>query len=238
MADNLGDFAGLLFPSACWQCDHPVASAGIAFCEACEESLREPDDALCPRCASATGAFSFDATGCPRCRDDRFHFARTYRAGPYKEELRSLVLRMKSPGQEAFASRLAEWWARRMKRELANESFDIIVPVPLHWYSRWRRGFNQCRFLADALAKELGKPTDHRALRRVRRAASQKLLSGAERRRSLKQAFHVDNPESVRGKAMLLVDDVLTSGSTADACAKALSEAGAGCIAVAVVAKG
>jgi ComF family protein len=102
---------------------------------------------------------------------------------------------------------------------------------------RWQRGYNQSEFLASALAAEMQIPL-WKYLKRVRRVADQKTLSGIERRRNLKGAFALKSGTIVKDYRLLLVDDVMTSGATADSCARILKDAGARQISVAVVAKG
>ena len=106
------------------------------------------------------------------------------------------------------------------------ESFDAIVPMPLHWRKRWQRGFNQ----ADLLAREISRRTHtpvRNALRRVRFTATQAGLTNAKRRKNVSGAFRPKRADVLRGQRVLLVDDVMTTGSTAAACARALKIAGA-----------
>jgi ComF family protein len=107
-----------------------------------------------------------------------------------------------------------------------DQSFDAIVPVPLHWRRQWQRGFNQSELLANGVAKRLGIPSI-KALRRVRPTQTQAGLSNAGRRKNVAAAFRIRRRCSVKGKRILLIDDVMTTGSTAAACALALKRAGA-----------
>jgi ComF family protein len=110
------------------------------------------------------------------------------------------------------------------------------VPVPLHWRRQWQRGFNQSELLAGALARGAGLSVA-KALRRVKPTETQAGLSTSARRRNVTQAFHCHRPGAVRGKRILLVDDVMTTGSTATACAQALKRAGARRVALLTVAR-
>ena len=105
------------------------------------------------------------------------------------------------------------------------ERFDAIVPVPLHWRRRWQRGFNQSELLARGLASRYGFPVI-RALRRLRYTGTQTGLSQTARRHNVAAAFQARRPQALKGKRLLLVDDVMTTGSTAAACAGVLRKAG------------
>ena len=103
---------------------------------------------------------------------------------------------------------------------------DMLVPVPLHWQRYMQRGYNQSEVLAKMLAKYLNIPVKS-PLKRIRHTTRQATLSREERLKNLKDAFAVPHPEKVSGKTVLLIDDVLTTGSTLHACAEALRLAGA-----------
>lgn len=133
---------------------------------------------------------------------------------------------------------------RHLARLLAEEApgllpltdWDALVPVPLHWLRRWRRGFNQAEVLARAVGRRHGLPVLRRALRRVRATPPQQ--GGPEARRTnVREAFAVTVPVRVEGRRLLLVDDVFTTGATANACAGALLRAGAAEVGVLTLAR-
>jgi len=159
------------------------------------------------------------------------------RLGTYDGQLRELVLRMKIEGSEALSEAVGERWAGNICPKLAGNRIDLVVPVPLHWRRRWQRGFNQSELLARALAGRMGVPYQP-VLRRVRHTPKQTTLSPTARRDNVRNAFRVARTAEVRGRAVVLVDDVLTTGSTAHEAARALRDAGTVSIAVAVVAHG
>jgi ComF family protein len=128
---------------------------------------------------------------------------------------------------------LGELLARALPRE---ERFDFVTAVPLHWRRRWQRGFNQSELLARAIAHRWNIPCV-RVLRRVRSTPAQAGLSNSRRRRNVAGAFACSNAQLVSGRRVLLVDDVLTTGSTAAACAYALKQAGAARITFLTVAR-
>jgi ComF family protein len=115
--------------------------------------------------------------------------------------------------------------------------FDLVVPMPLHWFRRWRRGFNQSELLAREVSRRLGLPMAAGVLARRRHAPPQSGLSSAARRRNVAGLFSVKDRLEVEGRRVLLVDDVLTTGATAQSAARALKSAGAAQVVVLTLAR-
>lgn len=137
--------------------------------------------------------------------------------------MRTLVHLYKYAGMRPLARHLAGFMQRVLPPELV---FDVVVPVPLHWRKQWDRGFNQAELLARQIASRRGLPVA-RALRRKRATAVQASLASAGRRRNVAGAFAVRDASRISGARVLLIDDVMTTGATANACATALKSAGA-----------
>ena len=150
---------------------------------------------------------------------------------------RPLVLRMKYADRPEIAQRVALWMARSSADLLPQT--DMIAPVPLHWQRLWSRRFNQASELARHLAVLSGRYFCPQLLLRVRATPSQIGLGRAARRRNVRGAFEVAPAwrKKIKGKSVLLVDDVMTSGATMESCAKALRRAGAGQINVITLAR-
>jgi ComF family protein len=158
---------------------------------------------------------------------------------PYEGLLRDVILRMKQWTGEDLAEVIGTLWARRMAPQLSTFNADVVIPVPLHWMRRWRRGFNACDILARRLAQELNIPCLNRILRRSRATDFQSLQpSATARRENVKRAFHTYGGDQLQGKAVVLVDDVLTTGATASEAARALRVHKPKSIHVAVLAHG
>jgi ComF family protein len=147
--------------------------------------------------------------------------------------LRDLIHLFKYARVRPLGKVLGAYLGAALPRE---ERFDMVVPMPLHWVRRWRRGFNQSEVLAREVARRSGIKVVH-AVRRARSTAPQASLSRAGRRRNVRGAFAARRGVDVRGLRILLVDDVLTTGATANACAGALKRAGARYVAVLAVAR-
>jgi ComF family protein len=179
-------------------------------------------------CASCRAPFlnlyPLDETGrCALCRLGLQGFDAVYSYGSFDGTLRQLIHLFKYGGVQPLARVFGERMALALPRE---QSFDFIAPMPLHWWKRWRRGFNQ----ADVLAREIGRRWNvpvRGVILRTRATAPQAGLTNAQRRLNMRGAFRVKRGVRLNGRRILLVDDVFTTGATASACARALKRAGA-----------
>jgi ComF family protein len=153
----------------------------------------------------------------------------------YETVSRPLVLKLKHGDRTDAAVHLARWM-RRSGADLI-ERCDIIVPVPLHRWRLFMRTYNQSTLLANALSKLTGVAVSPAALSRTKATRSQGGLDRKARRRNVGQAFSIRDDAAVKNKRILLVDDVLTTGATANACARALLRAGAASVDVLVLAR-
>jgi ComF family protein len=159
------------------------------------------------------------------------------RVGPYNGLLRQLILRLKRAAGEGLAEQLGSLWAECAGARLSETGAEAVVPVPLHWWRRLARGYNQSAALARALADRLRLPCRTGWLRRVRHTPFQTSQTSSARRENVRQAFRARAVAGLRGRSVLLVDDILTTGSTAGEAARALRAAGAARVVVAVLAR-
>ena len=202
----------------------------MPVCRAC---LAKPEplaaDYYCLQCrAPFLSSFPLDEQGlCALCRRGVRGFDAAYSFGFYESELRKLIQLFKYSRVQTLAAPLGRFLARALPRE---QSFDVIVPMPLHWRKRWQRGFNQAGLLAHEIGRRTHTPVRN-ALRRVKNTASQAGLTSSKRRKNVSGAFQASRRPSMRaaldGHSVLLIDDVMTTGATAAACARALKRAGA-----------
>ncbi len=225
----------LAYPGVCFLCTRPTAIGAGDFCPDCRDALVIDPHPTCQRCSSTLGPNLAPGPDCTRCRGAPFAFDRVIRLGPYDGIRRDAVLKMKHGYHEGLADAVGELWAAEALGPLKVVGAGAVVPVPLHWRRRWARGYNQAAALGRALASGLQIPFADRVLRRVRATPFQ--TGGRDaRKENVRGAFGAKADPRVRGKTVLLVDDVLTTGSTASVAARALRSAGAARVVVAVMA--
>ncbi|MGO8816408.1 MAG: double zinc ribbon domain-containing protein [Terriglobia bacterium] len=228
------------FPTDCGLCGGELSShTGLRICQTCWASIEPWGGPLCRRCGlpfPSPRALDSSVAECGECRagEPGFDGARSF--GLYTGKLRLVVLRMKFAGDERLGARLGELLAPIWDSlpQFGEPVPRVIVPVPLHTSRRRERGFNQSELLAAGLARALERQSGGAAprilpdcLRRKRATPPQTGLSVAARRENLRGAFEAPKPEEVRGRCIVLVDDVMTTGATLSACARALKHAGA-----------
>lgn len=225
-----------LLPPQCLACGAVVDDAG-ALCGGCFARVTFVAPPVCAACGASfeTPVVGEEGTLCGACIANAPIYGRARAVFLYDDHSRPLVLRLKHGDRTDAAVHLARWM-RRSGAELLS-ACDVIVPVPLH---RWRllmRTYNQAALLANALGRLTGKAVAVDTLRRIKATPSQGGLSRGARARNVAGAFTVHAPARVAGKRVLLVDDVFTTGATAEACTRALLDAGAASVDVLVLAR-
>lgn len=227
----------LVYPGCCLTCGRPLSPSEPHLCGACLHALFDEPGLSCPRCAATVGPHGVVDGTCPGCRDQRPAFAAALRLGRYDGLLREVVLRLKHHRGEGLAEVLGVQWLARASDRFRALGAEAVVPVPLHFWRRLHRGYNQSAALARVIAAALAIPCQPRWLRRVRNTPSQAGLSSTARRENVRGAFNVPAGAPVSGRSVLLVDDVMTTSATADEAARALRRAGAAHVCVAVLAR-
>lgn len=227
----------LVFPWYCPLCGLSVEGLPAAgLCSACRLNLGESRSNRCGRCGQPAGPFVEASQGCWLCLRNRWAFEGVERLGVYSGTLRDACIRGKSSGAEPLAAALAGWFWECRGRSLAEREIDLVVPVPQHWSKRLVESHNQAETVAEVLARRLRVDLRRHILAKVRRTPDQSSLPAARRRTNLCGAFRARKQGKLAGIHVLLVDDVLTTGTTADQASRALREAGAGRVSVAVLA--
>ncbi len=250
----VADLANTLFPSDCRLCGSPLLLLSRApVCETCRSRVTPlPTESLCSRCGDVLGsesarfAAALGVTDCTTCRLAPPEFVRALAFTAYDHTARELLHLLKFQGVSAVASSLMGESMARVMRAAAGDvsSSALVIPVPLFMARERSRGFNQAQLLAEAGVARLRKldpewPLELRSdlLRRVRDTRSSFAMAPHTRRENLRGAFRVVHAEALRGRDVLLVDDILTTGATARECARVLLRAGAASVRVATYAR-
>lgn len=206
----LGGLTHLIYPNTCWVCSDVMPVTQEHICLTCFPALTIDPFSTCPRCSSTVGPHLTLADDCLDCQAVSLAFDGAFRMAPYDGILRDVILRMKQWTGEDLAEVVGAIWARKMAERLALLNADVIIPIPLHWMRRWRRGFNPCDILAARLARELKIPCRTRILRRTRATLQQSQQPNpTARRENVKHAFQAQGGDALCDKTVLLVDDVL-----------------------------
>ena len=211
------DFA---LPPRCAGCGAITAEVDL-FCPRCWPQV-EFLSGGCQRCGQPLEATEADT--CGACHAGGSAIDRMRAAVAYGDAARSIAIRLKYGRKTGLARTMASY----MRRQLGELSPDaVLVPVPLHRGRLWQRGFNQAALIAAALARSTGAESDMALLRRIKATPKLKGMSPSERRRAVSGAFALRTGKEVKGRTIILVDDVFTTGSTAEACARVLKRKGA-----------
>ncbi len=231
-----------MYPPHCVFCNTALNATedtdcqGAGLCNICLDAMTKDDGDWCRRCGQLVGPFVDTSNGCANCQRMRPSFESVIRLGMYKDRLRDACIRGKSPGSESLSAALAHQLWKRHQTRLKKANFDLIVPVPQHWTQRLTRPHNQAITLAQVLSRRLQVDFSRHILCKIRRTPDQSSLTAQQRRVNLQGAFRVCGVPSLAGLSVLLVDDILTTGSTANESSKVLRRAGAKCVVVAVAA--
>ena len=221
---------GFVYPPHCLLCRTPLEETD-GLCPACWETLGIIDGPRCARCG-CPGV----SRPCANCADKAFVFSRLFALTTYSQSAQRLVHMLKYQGQTAAGQTLGRALGRMLERESLADARPVVVPVPLHGSRLRERGYNQSVLIARALARVLELSVEDRALKRIRATETQTTLDSVERGANMEGAFRCRRHDRVRERRVLLVDDVITTGATANACAAALLDAGASEVVVATLA--
>ncbi len=217
----------VLLPRTCFACGKDLTyNATAPLCPSCEDGLALPGPLICQRCGVVLKSGGAHCFHCRGSKGAQFKCKIIRSACNFNEFSRGLVHALKYQGIDYVAPYMGTFMARRFTLfdELAD--VNLVVPVPLFKKRARKRGYNQSELLARAFCKETGLPLDAASLVRVRDTGSQTKLGREARVTNMAGAFEVKNAAAVKGKTVLLIDDVATTGSTLEACAQALRQAG------------
>jgi ComF family protein len=228
----------LALPPICAGCDRDLEALDddVLLCTTCRMAFEPPAGPICPRCAAPAAAVSIRPTGCVHCEETSFRFHHIVSLGVYDGALQQFVLRMKHQEGEPLALAVGRLLARQAAS--VSERPEIVTAVPMHWSRRLWRGVNSAALMAEAAAGQLQLPLALDLVRSMRLVPRQSSLTPSRRRRNMRKAFATSRAYDVAGAHVLVIDDVLTTGATANAIAQALRLAGAERVTIAVAARG
>ena len=226
----------VFFPAPCRLCARLLTRASrIPICDGCLETFPRIRGAVCTKCGLPTSEWSLGGRApreesrptaiCPACRERELAFERARTYGSYRGQLARAIVLLKFERIEP----LAGWFADRLVEVVQENGIaaDVVVPVPLHRQRERERGYNQAHLIARPLARKLGLTCRSPLLVRTKPRPDKHILTLDERWSSVRGAFATRPGTQVDNVRVLLVDDVMTTGATLDACAKALRGAGA-----------
>ena len=229
------------FPSDCRLCSAPLTNISrLPVCPSCLLAMTPLQAPTCEICGERLSGISISENQiCPACQESRPHFVKAVAYGAYDGELRELIHLLKYEQVEPAAGALGRMLAQTIQKLGPIADSILVVPVPLYGRKRRERGFNQAELIARAALKDGALRCEMRAdvLERTRPTVSQIGLTRPQRVENLRGAFRVPHLNRVVGRTVLLVDDVLTTGTTASECARILRKAGAEKVLVATVAR-
>lgn len=228
----------LLYPRACAGCGADMSAYAGYLCWDCLASLPYVHDPFCDRCGDPVDGMVSHDFECSWCREVEPAFERARSVVRYRGMVCSLLQQFKYQRQTHLAVDFGVLLAGCVGAYYGDIVFDEVTYVPLHPCKGRERSFNQSGLLATEVGRRLGVPVLYSSLRRIRFTRTQTRLSAAERRRNVDGAFEAVKGDWIRSRRILLVDDVMTTGATLNACAEALMRAGAYSVHAVTVARG
>jgi len=224
--NRLRAIASLLYPPACTICSASVAASEY-LCAECDAKITRIVPPFCAKCSEPFAGAISGAFTCANCAHRTLHFDAAVAAYRSRGIVRRVILDFKYGRQVHLRHPVARWLLAAFDDDrLRGRRFNIIIPVPLHPARERQRGFNQAGLLAESLSAHMSieaKPV----LERIRYTTTQTAFDRAERMENLHGAFRLRKKADVRDLHVLLIDDVLTTGSTLSECARVLKKAGA-----------
>ena len=211
------------FRYVCWDCWSASARVEPPFCDCCGDPV--------------SGAVDHDFI-CYSCSAEKPAFDRARSAARYDGVVGEALRQLKYEKALWLAPDMAELLHNCLEAEYPDRTFDLLVPVPLHHVRRRARGYNQSAVLAHELSRRMGRPSVPNLLRRIRPTTTQTNLTAKQRLSNVVGAFQYRKEKQLAGRQVLLVDDVMTTGATVNACAKALKAGGAASVHVITAARG
>lgn len=207
------------YPDVCPRCDKVIGRVGL--CNDCKDAFKYMKKTTCGICGRTMDS---DGYRCPDCEKIKHYFKRNVSVFEYKGDIKETIYRFKYSNMRCYAEFFGAEAIKQYGKLLRTWKVEAIIPVPMYKPKRKRRGYNQAEEFARCLGKEIGIRVDTKLLIRNKDTAPMKTLSKQQRYENLLKAFKVNNKPTY--KRVLVVDDIFTTGSTIDACARVLRQNG------------
>ena len=227
----------MAYPRLCYACHKQLMGVNRYLCFACWRKVLFVNENTCPKCASLRFK-NHSRKNCIHCAGKRFFFSQARSAVQYQGVMRQLLIEFKFFGQKELSFLLAQLICRQLKRVPLPSVPAIVVPVPMLPSDQRKKGYNHAALLAEIVAKEIHVPCEN-ILRKKYSNHKQSTLAKAERKKNVAGVFDIypGTSHHVHGKIILLLDDILTTGSTVNECARILKKYGCKRVYVATVAR-
>lgn len=222
MQKGLESLMQLIYPRRCPVCEQIVLPKGSLICKECYQSLQFIKEPCCKKCGKPIG--KEETEYCYDCMTKKFHYEYGYGMLVYDQKMMRSIASYKYKYKREYGDFYISEMLRRMGDKILRMGVDVVIPVPLHKKKLKQRGYNQAAILAKGIAEGLKLPYEEHLLKRCVNTKPQKLLNDKERFKNLEHAFEL-NPAGkfpYRGKKVLLIDDIYTTGSTIEVCSNVL----------------
>lgn len=214
-------FLNILYPQRCPVCHDIAMPRGQKICPECRKKLQPIKEPRCCLCSKPLG--SPEEELCRDCRKGTHYYDQGIGIFPYNSILQESLFKLKYGGRQEYGEIYGQIAVFYAKEQIQKWKINMIIPVPLHRKRMEKRGYNQAEIIAKAIGRSLNICVESQALKRIVNTKAQKNLGAMERKQNLRNAFQAE--KKLKGRKILLVDDIYTTGSTVDAAAKVLKEA-------------
>lgn len=217
---DISNIIGLIYPRRCPVCDKILRYGYGKICISCRSKLMYIREPRCKKCGKQMN--QYEQEYCLDCKKHIHMFQSGVSLLMHTKEVRNSVYAIKYKGRREYIDFYTDEIVRLYKDEIQSWEAEVLIPVPLYWKKKLRRGYNQAEQIAKSLSAKLGISVDKDILRRIKNTRPQKELNDIQRKTNLKNAFSVREDKNTF-KKIIIVDDIYTTGSTIDACALALN---------------
>lgn len=238
LSEALNDFSEIIFPTQCLGCSAILLPfTGQMFCSVCHDKVNFITGSMCSICGATFSDSPAENHLCGDCLEKRPYFSSARAVFSYEDIILNAIHQFKYNRNISVGEMLAYFMADFSFPDIDFSDYSLIIPVPLHIKRLRERGFNQSLILARALGEKQQIPVNFSLLKRNKFTLTQTSSNKKERKQNIKGAFEISNRKEISDKNIILIDDVYTTGATANECAKTFIKAGARKVSVLTLAR-